>query len=63
MFNTFTFGEMVRDYYSSKQTERLGQFAINHYLREWNPVLVDPELFYEEDPQKAINIIVDKYYT
>jgi hypothetical protein len=53
--------EMVVAYYKTRRTERLGQYAINHYLRVWNPKLVDPELFYEEDPLKALWIINERY--
>lgn len=61
MFNEKTFVEMLCGYYKSARTERLGQYAVNHYLREWDPLMVDPQLFYEENNERAINIIVDKY--
>lgn len=55
----FPVGEAALEYYRSgaDKTQRFGQFYYNRYIHDGQPW---PELFYETDNAKAIEMIVER---
>jgi hypothetical protein len=56
MINALDFVHFLKEYHSNPGELRLGQAFCNKY-----PTIKDPELFYCEDGNIAIQIIADKY--
>jgi hypothetical protein len=58
---TCTRDEVKRAYYQADpaKIQRLGQWFIANFF----PLETDPDLFYEKDPEKALDLIMAKYST
>lgn len=58
MYNAYTLADAAKNYYSTgaNKSQRFGQFFYNRYIHTGKPW---PELFYETDNAKAIEMIVN----